>query len=349
MASDFNRQQLEQAYDLIQEDRHDDAIRFIRRVLENEETNSAQDNANAWWLMANAVEDPSEARRALINVLKYDPQNTMARQTLDELNDQFPPSDEELTMLLELERTSDFDIADLSAPLSDEELAELFAEDADIDLSAFESEEEEEEYDPFAELLESSPSETEAKTKKESRPEKKRRGMLGPVAVILSAVVIATLLFFIASNNANNTTESSGNPDLTQLVAQSIDNNGEMTQLVSDIQADAQQTVGDAAVFIAEQQGNQALFIQTCICVRRDCQGKSSRELFDVVTESFLTIAERVESYPSNLITTAGVDVTICQTSDHVYRATTSVENIIAYLNTNDLEAFRATWTVVEG
>lgn len=350
MDSDYNRQQLEQAYDLIQQDQHDDAVRFLRRVLENEITNSAKDNADAWWLMANAVEDPTQARRALINVLKYDPKNAMASQTLDELNDQFPPNDEELTMLLELERTSDFDLADLSAPLTDDELSDLFAEDADLDLSAFGDDDE----DPFAELaaMSTKPDKTvgkKGKKSREGRKEGKRNSILGPVVVILGAVVIATLLFMVANQN-NDGTADEGTPDIVQLVEQPVDaNNTNMVSLVNNVQADAQQTVGDAAVFVVDEGGTQTLFVQTCICMRRECQGTPSSELFAVVAESFLTIAERAETQPVETIVAAGVNVQVCQSNDNVYRATTSIENVINYLNSNDLNAFRATWTVVEG
>ncbi len=347
MANDFNRQQLEQAYDLIEEDRHEDAVRFIRRVLENEATNPPQDNANAYWLLANTTEEPSDARRYLISVLKYNPAHSMASQTLEELNTEYPPNDNELIQLMELERTSDFDLADLSAPLSDDELANLFDEDREIDTSDFDDDE-----DPFAELeaLGRTDKKSDKKSKKgrEKRSEKKRRSILAPVVLLLALILFGAVLFALV-NNSGETITDDGQPDLTQLVGLSLDSESETLAFVNDVQADAQQTVGDAAVFIVDNGDTQTIFVQTCICIRRDCQGKSSSELFSTIEESFLTIAERAEAQSIESIAQAGVNVTVCQTNDNVYRATTAIENVIAYLNNQDLSTFQATWAVAEG
>lgn len=345
--------QLEQAYDLIQADRHDEALFIVRRVLASEATNSPEDNANAYWLMANAVDDPSAARKALINVLKHDPSHVMASETLDELNDQFPPKDEELTMLLELDRTGDFDLADLSAPLSDDELADLFAEDGDIDLSAFDNEE-----DPFAALSVGAAEEENKKGRRSrqraprdrqaARESRGRRSILRPLLLVVLIGVIALVAFAVLSSGGSSESDT-GQEDLAQLVQ--LDNApDDSSALVSSIATDAQQTIGNnAAAFVVENEdGTQTIYVQTCICTRRDCTGTPSGELFAVIAEGFLTIAERSSVQPVEQITTAGVDVNVCASDDTVYRVTTPISNATEYLNDNDLDKFRGTWTIIE-
>jgi hypothetical protein len=50
-----------------------------------------RDNADAWWLMANALAEPDDVREALENVLRLRPANTKAQAMLDKLNARYPP------------------------------------------------------------------------------------------------------------------------------------------------------------------------------------------------------------------------------------------------------------------
>ncbi|MCC7450784.1 MAG: tetratricopeptide repeat protein [Anaerolineae bacterium] len=83
--TDATRSQLQQAYRLIQQEELDQAIAILKPIVA-----SQPNNADAWWLMANAVSEPEEARAALQNVLRLNPSNTQARELLDQLNEQFP-------------------------------------------------------------------------------------------------------------------------------------------------------------------------------------------------------------------------------------------------------------------
>lgn len=62
------RNQLKQAYAYIEQERLDEALMILRRVLSDD-----PDNADAWWLMANAVSEPADAAEALSNVLRLRP------------------------------------------------------------------------------------------------------------------------------------------------------------------------------------------------------------------------------------------------------------------------------------
>ncbi|MFQ3534390.1 MAG: tetratricopeptide repeat protein [Aggregatilineales bacterium] len=79
------RNQLKQAYTYIEQERLDEAISILRRILSND-----PDNADAWWLMANAVSEPADAAEALSNVLRLRPDHAEAREAYDQLLAEYP-------------------------------------------------------------------------------------------------------------------------------------------------------------------------------------------------------------------------------------------------------------------
>lgn len=81
----MSQEQLRRAYTLIQGERLDEATEIIRRVL-----SSDPDNADAWWLLANAVTEPADAAEALGNVLRLNPGHAEARAAYDELIAEYP-------------------------------------------------------------------------------------------------------------------------------------------------------------------------------------------------------------------------------------------------------------------
>ena len=68
MSSDSTRQQLQQAYEFIRSGRKSEAEAILLPILKANE-----DDANAWWLLANAVTSPDDIREALQNVLRLRP------------------------------------------------------------------------------------------------------------------------------------------------------------------------------------------------------------------------------------------------------------------------------------
>lgn len=91
--TDIN-QQLQQVYEAIKAGRKQEAISILRPILE-----ANPDQANAWWLMANAQQDPQAIREALENVLRLRPDNDKAQQMLAKLDARYPrkpkpPADE---------------------------------------------------------------------------------------------------------------------------------------------------------------------------------------------------------------------------------------------------------------
>ncbi len=78
--------QMQRAYTLIKDKRYAEARDILMPITRNE-----PQNADAWWLLANAQTDPNAARDALNILLRLNPNDERGRQRLDQLNQQFPP------------------------------------------------------------------------------------------------------------------------------------------------------------------------------------------------------------------------------------------------------------------
>lgn len=78
--SDQTRQQLQQAYEFIKAGQREQAGTILVAILKRD-----RNNADAWWLLANASNDPDKARQALENVLRIRPDDVRAREKLDKL------------------------------------------------------------------------------------------------------------------------------------------------------------------------------------------------------------------------------------------------------------------------
>jgi hypothetical protein len=79
-------QKLKQAFELIKAKKKKDALDILRPIVKID-----PDNADAWWLMANALDSPDDIREALENVLRLRPTHEKAQQMLDKLNQRYPP------------------------------------------------------------------------------------------------------------------------------------------------------------------------------------------------------------------------------------------------------------------
>lgn len=75
------RDQLLEAYQLIKDGQRIKAESILSLVLDAD-----PDNADGWWLMANAVKAPDEQREALSHVLRLRPDHAKARKMLDDLD-----------------------------------------------------------------------------------------------------------------------------------------------------------------------------------------------------------------------------------------------------------------------
>jgi hypothetical protein len=74
-------QQMQQAYQLIKQGRKEEAAAILVPIVRAD-----NDNADAWWLLANAVSSSDQAKRALQMVLRVRPDDDRARRMLAKLN-----------------------------------------------------------------------------------------------------------------------------------------------------------------------------------------------------------------------------------------------------------------------
>lgn len=357
----MSKEQLERAFELIQADEYEQASKLLKTIIEREPR-----NADAWWLLANTVEDPREARRALVNVLKHDPKHVQARETLESLNEQFPPRDDELVLLMELQdshRDVDFD----ESPVSDEDLTALFG-DEDIDsleledlkeLEGFESDDD----DLFRELME--PEKKEKSQKTSSKPskapkqakqkaERKRSPILMPLLLIVGAALIATVLFLLSGGQEDDTTDSvdKGQPDIVVLAAFQPDV-PELAAVVASTGTDAQLEFGTSgAALLTASDGQQTLYVEACVCLRPDCEGPAFEEMTQVVVDGFKLAASRItRDNFIDQVPQVGVNIKACGKTDILYRAYTLVDSVLAYRsneNADTLKVFQAQWVVSE-
>lgn len=68
----MSREQLDRAYTLIKDGQLQEAISIIEAVIRAD-----RENENAWWLLANATNDPAAKQNALNNVIRLT-ENTTA-------------------------------------------------------------------------------------------------------------------------------------------------------------------------------------------------------------------------------------------------------------------------------
>lgn len=83
--SDMRSLALTRAYELVEAGKSDEARTVLEPILLND-----RDNVDAWWIYAHAVDDPAEARRALMNVIRLDRDYPGAADLLATLNEQYP-------------------------------------------------------------------------------------------------------------------------------------------------------------------------------------------------------------------------------------------------------------------
>ena len=81
---------LQQAYQFIKTGEKALAEALLRRIVADD-----ADNADAWWLLANAVDDPDDIREALDHVLRLRPDHAKAQLMLKRTNARFPSDEPE--------------------------------------------------------------------------------------------------------------------------------------------------------------------------------------------------------------------------------------------------------------
>jgi hypothetical protein len=83
--NDSTSQALEQAYELVEAGRPDEAAALLKPILDSE-----PENVDAWWIYIHATNDPQEARRALAVVQRLEPDYAGVSELMATLDEKFP-------------------------------------------------------------------------------------------------------------------------------------------------------------------------------------------------------------------------------------------------------------------
>lgn len=360
------KQQLVKAFDLIKKDQTEEAVALLKPIVAAE-----PDNADAWWLMANAAGEPKDARRALVNVLKINSGHVKARDLLDKLNEQFPPSDDELMMMLDIEDSAPppypmateggFDDADASQDDSifSSDIDDLFKEEVEplptaeeANRTALRMGQDDDDFglkpgeNPFAELLE-----------RDERAHRRggggnRRRILLPLVAILALVLVGGLLFMLlrGGDEGGEPTVTVSDPGLLSSVDATAINPDNATILEaarSNAENTARQSIApDAKAIFAEIEGGYALVVQVC--------SQPGPTLPQIATDGIRIAALQAGSSPaiSGLLSHVGVSVEDClRDNDTLYRATAPIQAAIDFSATGGntpqaLNTFRQSWVV---
>lgn len=371
--ADSTRQKLGEAFELIKKERVDEAIAMLRPITEAE-----PENADAWWLMANAAGEARNARRALVNVLKINPTYPKARELLDQLNELHPPRDDELMLLLEIEdvapppssatsREADEDDGQTLA-FGDEdddafpkfnaevspEIDNLFSEvDEDLDIpdDPF-GDTEIDDFgldlpdDPFADLLD----EGDAPKRRRSASGGGRERLLRIVAILLIVFLCLAVVLVVLGGgddepDAAETDSLAPSEQIVEAGAVNAENAENLETVRQAIEIDAQSLSQNSASANFVQVGEVfSLRISTC--------SRPSNEISMIVLNGMDMLVTRIANTPAiqDDLDRIGVVVSDCQQpTDTLFSASaamTDVLNLPPNISPSDpsFVAFRQTW-----
>jgi hypothetical protein len=164
-------------------------------------------------------------------------------------------------------------------------------------------------------------------------------------------------LFVVASGGEDDEADgetSTGQSDLDQLAAFEVDAGSNLEGAVNNVARAAQTSLdpNSEAILTTRDDGSQAIVIDTCICLRAEgCDGPPPSALPEVILDGFQLTATGLRGI-SDEVPSAGMNIHVCGGTDVLYRVFAPVEAINTYLGNRSpqgLEAFRDTWTVIEG
>jgi hypothetical protein len=342
--------QLDQAYQLILDDKHAEALAILRPIVKQD-----PDNADAWWLLSYAVDDPQEAHAALNKVATLSPDHAEAQQMLTTIHQEFP----ELAPQPSSVGGSDFEsLGDLdfdSDPFADLDekapAASPVASQSTANTDEFFGD------DPFAE---SEPGFVSATAAGETRPaQAEKPARRSPLPLILAIVVILVILlvggFLIVPRFLNQPTETAvalntpatlpavvtssvvtplASENATQNVPVSLDTvtQAATSALIADGFSTPSVKVGTSLV------APKTLIATVCGKLGPDLQTRVNKAM-DAMAAQASTISDQVGA--------AGVEVSSCGTSiKPLYRAYVSIADILTYVNggQKDKRTFRESW-----
>jgi tetratricopeptide (TPR) repeat protein len=358
--TDATEHKLEQAYNLMQQEDLESATAILQPLLINE-----PQNPDVWWLWANVAENPEDARHALDKVLQYDPDHAAAQAMQERLNELYPPVVEASADFLAFGEEADFD--DLYGDSTTQETVEPASidlpemppqEDEDgefeiksirrLDFSAeTDADDDDETAVDFTGLFEEDDDmlppfeDGDTEDSDEAAEPASRRPVLRYVliALLLVVVVVSVFVLFNLLNRPitpDPVAQATDVPQTAQDIEPSENAATVLEAAASAANAQADRLGGEATVQLEERGGEPVLIIRVC----RPAGADLSRAMA-IAMETAARYSVSIEDE----ISAIGADLVNCARDDVLLRATTAVEDAVAFANDDlSLDAFRETW-----
>lgn len=364
--------QLDRAYDLIRQNRAEEAVPILQAVLLNDPK-----NADAWWLWANAVSEPEEARDALQKVLEYNPDHAQAGEMLAQLNELYPPVPEEPgSEMLDFDFAEGPDFDSLTADTAEQEAvpdeaappsvlpeappsvpegagaetaetqavriqqleAETEAATPAIDFGPLFEEEAEggEGFPPFEEMptYDLEGEEEEAEAEPEARP--RRRPVLRTVLIVLVILVLAVGAAAVILQSRAPTAPAAATPTAAQALEPSMAMQTVLEAAQNALTGQSELLGGEPTVRLEARDGGPALIITVCRPARPDLP-----DALGIAME----MAARYGVSVQDEIALVGVEMINCERNDLLLSATAPIEQAVSFASGNlSSEEYRAAW-----
>ncbi len=352
--TDAIQDRLQQAFELIRQNQLEEARAILQPVL------MSQPSADSWWLWANAVTNPEDARHALTKVLDFEPNHQLARQQLEKLNQLYPPLPEVeaevfdygIPAATELESTAPAPVTepDFLATAPAESAADMRFDDtaADLFIHSFERDVEM----GRGELAEVEtgewPAELAAEAAAGVSPEQpaavapQRRPALRRVLLALLVIVVIAGGVLLALNYRQP--QPQGLATNTMMAAQTIlEPSGAVQRVLEAAQAAAKaaaaQLGGPAAVSYELRDNVPTLLVRVCRPAGLDVPAALDRAM---------DLAARYGVSAQDEIAAVGAMLINCDRDDTLVGALASMDSAAAYAGQAlEQAAFRATWLLV--
>lgn len=351
--TDAFQDKLQQAYELIRQNQLEEARAILQPIL------MSQPSADAWWLWANAVTNPEDARHALSKVLDLDPSHQPALQQLEKLNQLYPPLPEVETGAFEYSTaaTAEFESA-APAPVTEpdfltesaaEQPADMLFDDtrADVLIHSFERDTEAGRQEQAALESEAWPVESGVEEAAAAAPrggaEKtpRRTVVLRRVLLTLLVVVVAVGGVLLVQNTRQQ--EQAPATEVPAVAQIALEPSSAVQAVLEAAQAAANaatsQLGGPAAVSFEARDNVPTLLLRVCRTVGRD---------IPAALDAAMGLAARYGVSAQEEIGAVGAILIDCERDDTLLGAVTSIDNAAAFAGqTLEQTAFRATWSLL--